>query len=537
LGFIDEVPHTFAYWEATYPLVNEHGLGFTEATCGAKLMGQSLLTGGRSMFCMAELMRVAMERCTTAVCAIEIMGRLGEHYGFYGEDPGLAGAGESLAVVDRSSAWVFHISGGLNGSSATWVAQRVAANHVAVVANNFIIRKVNCSDSSNFRCSSNIFSNARAAKLCNFDKDSDLDFWHCYALDISTPFAPWDVTLRTWRIQSLANPVFGVTPSDDPGKFAFSLPALRRLSRRDVMNWLRDHYEDTAFDMTQGILAGPFGNPSRIEGGRGPEVVTGHFARGISIPRTNYGVLVQAKQGTKASQSIAWFATDSPATSVFVPFFASTETCAMPYTRGHKEVFSRGSAWWAFNFLANWMNINYQEMSQHHVYPMREAEQSRILQAVEAVEETQLPSPQAVVEELQSKLQESVVQKWWELADQMVVGFSDGVFNAPSGDIQKIGYPAWWLQMIGFNERFYMPTWVKLAAYPPQLLVSSLTTSLFEYDATSARLAKETPELPSAVPALFCGFVMGIILTACLFMLVGFRALRPVNSELSTGLL
>jgi len=534
LGFIDEVPHTFAYWEAAYPLVNEHGLGFSESTCGAKLEGQSVQDGGHAMFNLPELMRVAIERCKTATCAIEIMGHLGEYYGFYGEDPGLDGAGESLVVVDHSSAWVFHICGGLNKSSATWVAQRVPDSHVAVVANSFIIGKVNCSDGGNFRCSSNMFSNARAAKLCDFDGESDFDWRRCYAEDNVTGFGPWSMTLRTWRIQSLANPGVGPVPPQAVGRSAFSVPVLHRQSRSDVMKWLRDHYEGTAFDMTKGILAGPFGNPNRIEGGRGSAVVHGHFTRGISIPRTNYGVLVEAKQGTRASQSIAWFATDSPATSVFVPLFASAEACAMSYTTGRKDVFSRASAWWAFNFLANWMNINYQEMSQHHVYPMREEEQSRILQSVATVEKAHPPPPQAVVEELQSKLQEQLVEKWWELADRMVVGFSDGVFNAPGGAVQAIGYPAWWLQMIGFNDNSYMPMWVTQAAYPPRLLWPSLR---FGHDAASAHLAQQTTELPSVVPALLCGVVMGVFLTACIVMLVGFRTSPSVKLELSAPFL
>ena len=41
------------------------------------------------------------------------MGELGSKYGFYGEDPGMGGAGEAVTLVDRSGeAWVFHICGG-----------------------------------------------------------------------------------------------------------------------------------------------------------------------------------------------------------------------------------------------------------------------------------------------------------------------------------------------------------------------------------------------------------------------------------------
>lgn len=46
------------------------------------------------------------------------MGDLGAFYGFYGEDPGMGGAGEAVTLVDQSGeAWVFHICGGEWGRS------------------------------------------------------------------------------------------------------------------------------------------------------------------------------------------------------------------------------------------------------------------------------------------------------------------------------------------------------------------------------------------------------------------------------------
>ena len=85
-----------------------------------------------------------MERCATAVCAIKTMGELAEKYGFFGEEAGVSAAGESLNIVDKTGdAWVFHIlSDGHKG--AVWVAQKVPENHFTVVANNFIISKVDC---------------------------------------------------------------------------------------------------------------------------------------------------------------------------------------------------------------------------------------------------------------------------------------------------------------------------------------------------------------------------------------------------------
>lgn len=47
---------------------------------------------------------------------IQTMGDLGAKYGFFGEDPGMGGAGEAVTLVDKTGeAWVFHICGGWAG--------------------------------------------------------------------------------------------------------------------------------------------------------------------------------------------------------------------------------------------------------------------------------------------------------------------------------------------------------------------------------------------------------------------------------------
>jgi len=55
-----------------------------------------------------------------------------------------------------------------------------------------------------------------------------------------------------------------------------------------VMQTLRDHYEGTAYDLTKGMAAGPYGNPNR-----GPiKGVTGQWERAISMFRTAYSYVL-----------------------------------------------------------------------------------------------------------------------------------------------------------------------------------------------------------------------------------------------------
>merc|ERR1719451_29252 len=102
------------------------------------------------------------------------------------------------------------------------------------------------------------------------------------------------MTLRMWGILNLVNPAVAPPISDNAYEFPFSIPVATKVSRADVMNWTRYYYQGTEFDMSQGVLAGPFNNPTRVEGGRGMLDVPGVMTRGISIARTNYAVVVEA---------------------------------------------------------------------------------------------------------------------------------------------------------------------------------------------------------------------------------------------------
>lgn len=151
IGYIPQINHTFAYLEETYGAVNEHQVAIGESTCsgvfGAIPLGAP---NGTAMLSIDTLTQIAMERSTTAVQAIQLMGDLAERYGFYGAGA-FEGTAESLAVSDPHEAWIFHILADPTGTSAIWVAQRVPDDAFAVLANMFVIRQVDPNDHDNFR--------------------------------------------------------------------------------------------------------------------------------------------------------------------------------------------------------------------------------------------------------------------------------------------------------------------------------------------------------------------------------------------------
>ncbi len=83
---IDQVPHTYAYTLGLYGIQNEKQVSFGESTCSSVFVGHPITAGGKAVMHMETLTEIALERCDSAVCAIKLMGELGEKYGFYGPE-------------------------------------------------------------------------------------------------------------------------------------------------------------------------------------------------------------------------------------------------------------------------------------------------------------------------------------------------------------------------------------------------------------------------------------------------------------------
>jgi dipeptidase len=141
-GYIPQVPHTFALFEGQYGIMNEHQVSIGESTCAAKLWAAPVTAGGKALIEAKMMTQIALERSTTARQAVQIMGDLATSLGFYaadwsGGDMSLGEGGESLTVIDKHEAWVFHVLGDDTGASAVWAAQRVPDDHVSRLSHVF----------------------------------------------------------------------------------------------------------------------------------------------------------------------------------------------------------------------------------------------------------------------------------------------------------------------------------------------------------------------------------------------------------------
>lgn len=297
---------------------------------------------------------------------------------------------------------------------------------------------------------------------------------------------PMYTSVRMWHVFSKVAPSLGINITINCYDYPFSVPVDSKLGKEDVMNLFRSHYEGTPFDMRLGVLAGPWSSPNRAEAGWGMVEVPGQIGRGISIHRTAYTQVGQ----TGIKHPKVWFGPDAAASSVFVPFYASA--LAGGEGKYDDKSFGEGSmkeldffapvkpAWWAFDFVANWLDHSYLNMSGQFVTPKVQALQGNVSRACAAAEakaeeaSSRKHSELALAEE-QTRIQRHVSEEWWKFAGLLVVRYNDLNYNFPDEfpDMQfGIGYPAWWLEMVGFNDNSFLPQWVAPSNSVPKLMPS-----------------------------------------------------------------
>jgi len=493
LGFIPQVEYTHGYWDNEYGLMNDVGLAMGETTCSAKTAGWPLgQPFGHNLFSINELSRVALERCTTARCAVKTMGRLAEEYGFYGDDsgdpnhPDFVGSSEALGVVDaKGEGWVFHVLTGPHNRSAIWAAQRVDDREVAAVPNGFVIRKMNLSDSDNFLASKNVHSFAKESGWWD-PKDGPFDFTAAYSPFYPGPSRALYVGRRLWRIFDLLAPSLKLdmhlgwmrSPT-----YPFAVRPDKPLTLNFMREILRDHYEGTPIDMTKGIAAGPFGNPVRYDGNVGGG---GGWEREISMYRASYSYIAQTRRHPRLLSGVVWYGLDAPHGTVYVPFYGSAGQPGVPksYLVGLQSEFSLKSAWWAFNFVNNWIQLKYNAMIKDVQEEQKQLEcegERRVEQWDKKARELLKDGEHAgkVLRYLEGKTSgfaEDVVDRHWRLAAKLVAKYSNGnvVVGERSKDMTVPGYPVEWLQQTDFAS-YGAKTWTPGPTERPVVLTRGLS--------------------------------------------------------------
>ena len=459
LGFIPQVAHTYAYFDANYGIMNEHQLSIGECTDKAKVHPEP--EANKRIFYSAELSRVALERCKTAREAIQLMGELIAKYGYYG-------TGETLLVADPNEGWVFEMCGyDMDGSDGVWVAQRVPDDAFYAAANQFRIREVR-ENAPDMMYSKNIFDVAKAKGWWKPEK-GPLDWTAVYG--DGEFHHPYYSLRRVWRAMSLVAPSLNL-PAWVEGPFSkaypFTIKPDNKLNPRDIFVIHRDNYEGTEFDLTQGLAAGPFNDPNRFEGqaegmadkeGR-LTPLNGAFERPLNIYRCVYAYVNQSRSWLPdAIGGLSWYGPDRPATAVLLPFHVGVMDLPAEIQKGDALKFERGSLWTAFNYVANYAMLKYSFMIKD-IVKVRERYESAAFGELSALEDQALAlwnkGDQKGARKLLTKDADtrarSLLKDWWNLSDQLYIRYNDGFLNTKEGLAQEVFYPTWWLKAVGFEN-------------------------------------------------------------------------------------
>ncbi len=148
-GEIPQVPETFAYLNAAYPIMNERQLAIGETTVG----GRRELVSQAGSIDAPELFRLCLERARTAREAIRVADELTALYGYndWGECFTFADPRGSLAVRDLRPGQG-EKGRGLGGP------ERVPDDEIGVSANASRIRTLDLTDKERFLASANVLS-------------------------------------------------------------------------------------------------------------------------------------------------------------------------------------------------------------------------------------------------------------------------------------------------------------------------------------------------------------------------------------------
>jgi dipeptidase len=444
-GRIKQVAHTYA----VVGLMNEHQLAISETTFD----GRAELENPDGLLHYWDLMRLALQRAKTAREAIGVITDLVAEYGY-------RSTGESISIGDKNEAWILEIIGpGPGGEGAHWVALRIPDGYISCHANKARIGEFPLDDPENCLHSENVVS--FAIEKGYYDPASGQPFRFCDAYCPPTPKNRRYGEGRVWSFFRRAAPSQDFSPDYFRGiegaePYPLWIKPDKKLSLADVMALMRDHFEGTDYDMTQGVDAGPYGTPNRwrpihwtIDG------VEYAWERPISTQQSGFTFISQSRDWLPDPiGGVYWYAVDDTYFCCYVPLYCGIDEVPESYTVGSVGKFSWDSAWWVFNFVANYANLRYCDMQADIQAVQRELE-GHLLALQPAVEKTGLElyrsNPELMTRYLTDYCvthAELVVERWRELGEYLIQKYNDGYVQNEPGRPEEQGYPESWLRRV-----------------------------------------------------------------------------------------
>ena len=384
LGQIPQVSHTYS----VVGNMNEHQVTIGETTWG----GREALwdTVGVDY---GSLIYIALERSKTAREAIEWMITLVNEYGYASE-------GESFSIGDPNEVWIMDLIGkGAGNKGANWVAVRIPDNAISGHANQARIttlpqgkakltkeqkrlqKKLNCVCRGDWMWDKDMIAFAREKE---YFKGEDKDF------SFQAAFNPFDFSglyvceARVWSffrhfsddMDRYFDYATGKTFRDTKGQYEGEHMPLwiipnRKVRVQDIKECMRDEYQGTPLDITQGTDAGPWNSKLRYGGlgfkcaVNGTDTLQYWYERPTATQQTAWSYVSQMRSYNR--YGIFWFGVDDAACSCYTPMYCCINHVPECFAEGNGDsyTFSPTSAWWTFNMVANWAYTKYNRMYPH----------------------------------------------------------------------------------------------------------------------------------------------------------------------------
>jgi len=468
LGRIPQAAHTYS----VIGNMNEHQVAIGETTFGGR---EELASQRGAVMDYGSLMYVALQRAKTARETIEVMTSLVDEFGY-------ASSGESFSISDPKEVWILEMIGkGEGEKGAVWVALKVPDGYISGHANQARITTFPLDDPANCLYSKDVISFA-AEKGWYDGINKDFSFSDVYA-PVNFEGARF-CDARVWagfrkvasgmdQYQSYAK---GNVTYENQHKYASNRLPLwikpdKKLSAKDVMEMMRDHFEGTELDMTRDLGAGPYKLPYRWRGLTWKvDSATYCNERAISTQQTGFSFVAQSRDWLPDPiGGILWFGVDDTYSTCYVPMYCGITRIPECFAVGNGDLlnYSETSAFWTFNKVSNLAYLRYDSMIKH-------------IRDVQSQTEGKFFSDRATIEETAKTLYEkdgedkareflseysvneanNMTKKWEGLFRYLLVKYMDGnvkkekdgkfalnEYGLPAAP-EHPGYPEWWYEAI-----------------------------------------------------------------------------------------
>ncbi len=468
--FVKQVEYTYN----VVGLMNEHQVTIVETTFDGRLDMQN----SDGLLDYFSLMRLALQRSTTAREAIKCMAELVAEYGYNS-------TGESITICDPNEAWIMEIIGkGPGRKGAVWVALRIPDDCICAHANlsrirQFPLEKRKAKSGERRAISSkslkyinnpevecvyadDVISLAREKGFFN-GKDEDFSFRDAYC-----PIDFENVRYADARVWS-----FFRHHSDNMDQY---LPYINgefdkcdhlplwikpkeKLSLRDVQQDMRDHFEGTALDMTSDMTAGPWGMPIRPLPMHFEDRDGNNYFRERPIATQQSGFTMTCQMRSWLPDDVGgvtWFNCDDANMVAYVPLYCCITQVPDPFRpeNNPRNEFSFESAFWMNNWVANMVYPRYSMMIGDLRQAQREledyffADQNNVETAIKDM------TPLDRRDYLNKKsidYAERMMTRWDKLAKYLIVKYNDQVVRKVD---DKGGFQRWGYDTPGYDQQF-----------------------------------------------------------------------------------